>query len=249
MQTSKRIEYIKNWIIQYCSTANNKPSSLIVGVSGGVDSAVTSTICAETGMNTLAISMPIKQNATQHSLSINHQNWLNEKYDNIKTYVIELDKVFESFKKSLQQFNDELAQANSRSRLRMATLYQIAQSNRGLVVGTVNKVEDFGVGFFTKYGDGGVDISPIADCTKTQVWEMARELGILESIINAEPTDGLWEDSRSDEEQLGLSYEQIEEAMKNPESKYFKKYNIIREPNLHKMRPIPICKFDDDEDK
>ena len=161
----------------------------------------------------------------------------------------ELDKAFESFKKSLQQFNDELAQANSRSRLRMATLYQIAQSNRGLVVGTGNKVEDFGVGFFTKYGDGGVDISPIADCTKTQVWEMARELGILESIINAEPTDGLWEDSRSDEEQLGLSYEQIEEAMKNPESKYFKKYNIIREPNLHKMRPIPICKFDDDEDK
>ena len=140
-------------------------------------------------------------------------------------------------------FNSLHGLANSRARLRMTTLYQIAQSNNGLVVGTGNKVEDFGVGFYTKYGDGGVDISPIGDCTKTEVWEMGRELGIIKQIIDAVPTDGLWNDARSDERQLGLSYENIEEAMKNSKSKYYKKYSKVRELNLHKMKSIPVCKI------
>ena len=141
----------------------------------------------------------------------------------------------------MKDFNSSLAFANSRSRLRMVTLYQIAQANRGIVVGTGNKVEDFGVGFYTKYGDGGVDISPIADCKKTDVWNIGKSLGIIEEIIKAAPTDGLWDDSRNDESQLGLTYEQIEEAMENSESKYFKRYQEIRGPNLHKMKPIPVC--------
>jgi NAD+ synthase len=146
----------------------------------------------------------------------------------------------------MHEFDNNLAFANSRSRLRMVILYQIAQSNKGLVVGTGNKVEDFGVGFFTKYGDGGVDISPLADCTKTQVWEMASEMSIIQDIIDAQPTDGLWEDNRNDERQLGMTYKQIEEAMINKESKYYDKYMQIRKLNLHKMKPIPVCEFEDD---
>jgi len=143
----------------------------------------------------------------------------------------------------MKDYNSDLAFANSRSRLRMATLYQIAQYSNGLVVGTGNKVEDYGVGFFTKYGDGGVDISPIADCTKTNVWEMANKLSIFKEIIQAKPTDGLWDDSRNDETQLGLTYEQIEDAMHNPNSEHYKKYLEIRESSLHKMKPIPVCRF------
>mgnify|MGYP006219757783 FL=1 len=146
----------------------------------------------------------------------------------------------------MSSFKSELAFANSRSRLRMMSLYQIAQSSKSLVVGTGNKVEDFGIGFYTKYGDGGVDISPIADCTKTQVWDIGKELDIPKNIIDAKPTDGLWDDNRNDEDQIGLTYEQLEEAMNNPQSQYFKKYSIIRKPNLHKMKPIPICKFEDE---
>ena len=143
----------------------------------------------------------------------------------------------------MKGFDCEIAFANSRSRLRMVTLYQIAQSKNGLVVGTGNKIEDFGVGFYTKYGDGGVDISPIADCTKTQVWEMASEMSIIQDIIEAKPTDGLWYDNRNDEKQLGLTYQQIEEAMDNPNSKYYERYLEIRETSLHKMKPIPVCIF------
>ena len=157
--------------------------------------------------------------------------------------VSETPDIFEKFEKSLNNFQNDLGFANSRSRLRMVTLYQIAQSKNGIVVGTGNKVEDFGVGFFTKYGDGGVDISPIADCTKTQVWEMGKELEILQEIINATPTDGLWDDGRTDYDQLkGLTYEELEEAMKNSESKNIKKYYEIRKANLHKMKPIPVFK-------
>ena len=176
-------------------------------------------------------------------MSLKHQEWLKKKYKNIEPIIISLDIIFKDFQIALSNFNSLHGFANSRARLRMTTLYQIAQSNNGLVVGTGNKVEDFGVGFYTKYGDGGVDISPIGDCTKTETWEMGRELGIIKQIIDAVPTDGLWEDARSDEHQLGLSYENIEEAMNNSNSKYYKKYSKIREPNLHKMKSIPICKI------
>ena len=242
---NERVEYILNWIKKYCNSIKYQPVSLVVGVSGGVDSAVTSTLAAKTGFNTIAVSMPIRQNSEQYDLSLQHLKWLKSNFNNVKTKIVNLDEIFSSFKTIMHEFDNNLAFANSRSRLRMLTLYQIAQSNKGLVVGTGNKVEDFGVGFYTKYGDGGVDISPLADCTKTQVWEMASEISIIQNIIDAKPTDGLWEDNRDDEKQLGMTYKQIEEAMSDKESKYYEKYKQIREPNLHKMKPIPICKFED----
>ena len=241
MNSDKKITYISNWIKDYAISLPFNPPSLIIGVSGGIDSAVTSTLCAKTGLKTIAVSMPIKQNQSQHDLSLRHLKWLEDSFDNVEIMTIELDEVFKSFELKMTNFNNKLAFANSRSRLRMVTLYQIAQSNKGIVVGTGNKVEDFGVGFYTKYGDGGVDISPIADCTKTDVWNMGKSLGIMNEIIEAAPTDGLWDDSRNDESQLGLTYEQIEEAMNNSNSKYYDKYLKIREPNLHKMKPIPVC--------
>ena len=241
MNSDKKITYISNWIKDYAKSLPFYPPSLIIGVSGGIDSAVTSTLCAKTGLKTIAVSMPIKQNQSQHDLSLRHLKWLEDSFDNVEIMTIELDQVFKSFELTMTNFNNKLAFANSRSRLRMVTLYQIAQSNKGIVVGTGNKVEDFGVGFYTKYGDGGVDISPIADCTKTDVWNMGKSLGIMNEIIEAAPTDGLWDDSRNDESQLGLTYEEIEEAMNNSNSKYYDKYLKIREPNLHKMKPIPVC--------
>ena len=241
MNSDKKITYISNWIKDYAISLPFNPPSLIIGVSGGIDSAVTSTLCAKTGLKTIAVSMPIKQNQSQHDLSLRHLKWLEDSFDNVEIMTIELDEVFKSFELTMTNFNNKLAFANSRSRLRMVTLYQIAQSNKGIVVGTGNKVEDFGVGFYTKYGDGGVDISPIADCTKSDVWNMGKSLGIMNEIIEAAPTDGLWDDSRNDESQLGLTYEQIEEAMNNSNSKHYDKYLKIREPNLHKMKPIPVC--------
>ena len=241
MNSDKKITYISNWIKDYAISLPFNPPSLIIGVSGGIDSAVTSTLCAKTGLKTIAVSMPIKQNHSQHDLSLRHLKWLEDSFDNVEILTIELDEVFKSFELTMTNFNNKLAFANSRSRLRMVTLYQIAQSNKGIVVGTGNKVEDFGVGFYTKYGDGGVDISPIADCTKTDVWNMGKSLGVINEIIEAAPTDGLWDDSRNDESQLGLTYEQIEEAMNNSNSKYYDKYLKIREPNLHKMKAIPVC--------
>ena len=241
MNSDKKIEYITNWIKQYANSLIFQPPSLVIGVSGGIDSAVTSTLCAKTGFKTIAISMPIKQNSSQHDLSIKHLDWLKNNFDNVKTLTIDLDKVFDSFSSLMKDFNNTLAFANSRSRLRMITLYQVAQAKKGIVVGTGNKVEDFGVGFYTKYGDGGVDISPIADCTKSDVWNMGKLLGVTNEIIEAAPTDGLWDDSRNDESQLGLTYQQIEEAMENPSSKFYNRYLKIREPNIHKMKPIPVC--------
>ena len=158
---------------------------------------------------------------------------------------IEMEKIFNSFKETLSDFDNEHGLANSRARLRMSTLYQIAASNNGIVVGTGNKIEDFGVGFYTKYGDGGVDISPIADCTKTQVWDLGKHLGILKEIIEAEPTDGLWNDGRNDRDQLGMSYVELEKAMLDKNDPNYKKYLEIRKKNLHKIKPIPVCKFDD----
>lgn len=247
MTAADRIQFIKNWIKNYCNSMENKPDSLVVGVSGGIDSAVVSTISAMTGMKVKALSMPIRQLKFQDDLSRAHLKWLKNKFSNVDEVIINLDEVFNSFEKTLGQFNNELAFANSKARLRMATLYQVAGANNGIVVGTGNKVEDFGVGFYTKYGDGGVDISPIADCLKTQVWEMGKELKILESIIKAPPTDGLWADGRTDESQLGMSYEDLEKAMLNRKDKNYEKYLKIRKRNLHKMSQIPICKFNNDE--
>jgi NAD+ synthase len=247
MTAADRIQFIKNWIKNYCNSMEKKPDSLIVGVSGGIDSAVVSTISAMTGMKVKALSMPIRQLKFQDDLSRAHLKWLKSKFSNVDEVIINLDEVFNSFEKSLGQFNNEHAFANSKARLRMATLYQVAGANNGIVVGTGNKVEDFGVGFYTKYGDGGVDISPIADCLKSQVWEMGKELKILEDIINAAPTDGLWTDGRTDERQLGMSYDDLEKAMLNSKDKNYEKYLKIRKRNLHKMNLIPICKFENNE--
>ena len=246
MQTSDRISYIKSWILDYCKSMPKEPDSLVVGISGGIDSSVTSTICALTGKKTIVLSMPIKQIKEQQDLSLKHQEWLKGKFKNVESHLVILDNVFKSFKNSLSEFDNEHGLANSRARLRMATLYQAAASNNGIVVGTGNKVEDFGVGFYTKYGDGGVDISPIADCTKSQVWEMGKNLGVLEEIVRAQPTDGLWDDGRTDVNQLGMSYKELEEAMIDPYNKGYKKYLEIRKRNLHKMNPIPVCKMSDD---
>ena len=243
MTPESRINFIKDWLIKYIKSMPKPATSLVVGVSGGIDSAVVSTICSMTGIKTLALSMPIKQIKEQDDLSKKHCKWLLTKFKNIEILNINLDEVFINFEKALTKNNSEHAFANSRARIRMTTLYQVAGSNNGIVVGTGNKVEDFGVGFYTKYGDGGVDISPIADCNKTEVWELGKELKILDEIINAEPTDGLWDDGRTDTGQLGLKYEQLEEAMKNPQSKNREKYEEIRKLNLHKMDPIPVCKI------
>jgi len=246
MKISDRINYIKNWIVDYCKSMPKEPETLVIGISGGIDSSVTSTICALTKKKTIVLSMPIKQIKEQQDLSLKHQEWLRNKFKNVESHLIILDNLFKSFKVSLSEFDNEHGLANSRARLRMTTLYQVAASNNGIVVGTGNKVEDFGVGFYTKYGDGGVDISPIADCTKTQVWEMGKNLGILKEIVEAQPTDGLWEDGRTDVNQLGMSYQDLEEAMKDSSSKNHKKYLEIRKRNLHKMNSIPICKMKDD---
>ena len=245
MEPKERIIFITGWILDYCSKMPKKPDSLVVGVSGGIDSAVVSTICAASGMKTFALSMPIRQIQKQDDLSKVHCKWLSANFKNVQVLNINLDSVFTEFEKASGTSSSEHAFANSRARLRMTTLYQVAGSNNGIVVGTGNKVEDFGVGFYTKYGDGGVDISPIADCTKTQVWDMGRELGINPAIIDAAPTDGLWLDGRNDEQQLGMSYQELEEAMENPNSKNYQQYLKIRETNLHKMNPIPVCKFEE----
>ena len=243
MNTSEKIKYISNWIKSYVDQMPSKAQSLVVGISGGIDSSVSSTLSAMTGLKTIVLSMPIKQKENQHDLSLKHQAWLVKNFKNVEAHTISLNNLFESFSSTLGKFNNEHGFANSRARLRMATLYQVAAANKGIVVGTGNKVEDFGVGFYTKYGDGGVDISPIADCNKTEVWELGKELGILNEIIDAPPTDGLWDDGRTDEGQLGFKYEDLEDAMVNPDSPHKIEYEKIRKQNLHKMEPIPVCKI------
>ena len=243
MEASKKIIFIKDWILNYVNSMPKKAESLVIGISGGIDSSVTSTLCAMTGLKTIVLTMPIKQIYSQHDLSLKHKDWLKEKFENVESHIIKLDEIFNSFKSSLSNFDNEHGMANSRARIRMTTLYQVAAANKGIVVGTGNKVEDFGVGFYTKYGDGGVDISPIADCTKTEVWELGKELNILKEIIETPPTDGLWDDGRTDEGQLGLSYKELEEAMENENSKNREKYLKIRKVNLHKMESIPVCKI------
>jgi NAD+ synthase len=243
MNSSEKTKYISNWIKTYVDQMPTKAQSLIIGISGGIDSSVSSTLSAMTGLKTIILSMPIKQKKNQHDLSLKHQDWLLKKFKNVEAHIINLDDMFKTFTSTLSNFDNEHGMANSRARLRMTTLYQVAAANKGIVVGTGNKVEDFGVGFYTKYGDGGVDISPIADCNKTEVWELGKELGLLKEIIEASPTDGLWDDGRTDEGQLGLEYHELEEAMNNPNSPNRAKYEIIRKQNLHKMEPIPVCKI------
>ena len=243
MKPLEKAKFISNWIKNYTEMMPSKAQSLVIGISGGIDSSVSSTLSAMTGLKTIVLSMPIKQKSSQHDLSLKHQEWLVKNFKNVELIRLNLDRLFETFENTLSKFDNELGLANSRARLRMTTLYQVAAANKGIVVGTGNKVEDFGVGFYTKYGDGGVDISPIADCNKTEVWEMGRELNILKEIIEAAPTDGLWDDGRTDEGQLGLKYEELEEAMKNINSINREKYEKIRKMNLHKMEPIPVCKI------
>ena len=243
MNPSEKVKYISNWIKSYVDQMPSKAESLVIGISGGIDSSVSSTLSAMTGLKTIVLSMPIKQKENQHDLSLKHKDWLVKNFKNVEAHNISLDKLFEEFSSTLNKFDNEHGFANSRARLRMTTLYQVAAANKGIVVGTGNKVEDFGVGFYTKYGDGGVDISPIADCNKSEVWELGKELGILKEIIDAPPTDGLWDDGRTDEGQLGFKYEELEDAMMNSNSPHKAKYEKIRKQNLHKMEPIPVCKI------
>ena len=243
MKPLEKAQFISNWIKDYVEMMPSKAQSLIIGISGGIDSSVSSTLSAMTGIKTIVLSMPIKQKLSQHDLSLKHQEWLIKNFDNVEAHTLNLDKLFETFESTLSNFDSELGMANSRARIRMTTLYQVAAANKGIVVGTGNKVEDFGVGFYTKYGDGGVDISPIADCNKSEVWEIAKSINILQEIIDAAPTDGLWDDGRTDEGQLGLKYEELEEAMNNVNSINREKCEKIRKMNLHKMEPIPVCKI------
>ena len=239
MNNKEKTIFISEWIKNY--SLNNNINALVIGISGGIDSAVTSTLSAMTGLKTIVVSMPILDHQNLNQRGLNHIKWLKNNFLNVESIEINLADVFSSFRLALNKNNSEHGYANTQARLRMTTLYQIAASNNGLVVGTGNKVEDFGIGFYTKYGDGGVDISPIADCLKTEVWGMAKELRIDKEIIDAPPTDGLWNDGRTDEDQVGLSYEQIEEAMQNENSSNRKKYLEIRSKSLHKMEPIPVC--------
>jgi NAD+ synthase len=260
MNSKQRIKHITKWIRGYARGA--KIDTLVVGISGGIDSSVVSALCAETGLDTIVVQMPIRQNKKLDNRSTMQATWLQERYKNVTHVSMDLTPVFTAFEKKVQPFcapeqepnpQEQLAFANSRARLRMMTLYQIAQSHSGIVVGTGNKVEDFGVGFFTKYGDGGVDISPIGDCIKTAVWDMGREFVLPQEIIDAEPTDGLWDDDRTDEGQLGMSYPELEQTMwldesgdqsvTSTEKINLKKYRAIRAKNLHKMEPIPVCKL------
>ena len=265
MTPKQRINYIVKWLRAYAKSA--KISTFVVGISGGIDSSVVSALCAETGLKTTVVQMPIRQAKTLDNRSSMQASWLLDRYqENVTHMSMDLTPVYTAFEKKVDPFcypesgsqeQTDLAFANSRARLRMMTLYQIAQSHGGIVVGTGNRVEDFGVGFFTKYGDGGVDISPIGDCMKTAVWDMGREFGLPQEIIDAAPTDGLWDDGRTDEGQLGMTYPELEQAMwldqsgdqsmTRTEKDNLKKYRAIRARNLHKMMPIPVCQMPVDQ--
>jgi len=245
-------EEISEWIGDYAN--RNGIRTLVVGVSGGVDSAVTSTLSAMTGIDTIVLNMPIHQDRGQFDLADRHIEWLKSKWGNVSGEVLDLSSTYDEFCSEMEGVS-ELSQANSRARLRMTALYAIAGSNNGIVVGTGNKVEDFGVGFFTKYGDGGVDIAPIADLYKSDVFAIGKELGVIEEILDAAPTDGLWDDGRTDEEQIGASYEELEWAMReledpsgsemtDREKEVMSLYAGMHEANLHKMSPIPVFKLD-----
>ncbi len=237
---------ISEWLDDYLT--DNNMESFVIGISGGIDSAVTSTLCAMTGKRTIVVTLPIHQNPDETYRGLDHIDWLKDNYPNVEQYNVELTGIYDNFKvEAPALFQNDLSLANTKARIRMSTLYLIAGGSKGLVVGTGNKVEDFGVGFFTKYGDGGVDISPIADLMKSEVYSLGNELGIIDSIMNAEPTDGLWDDGRVDEDQLGVSYDELEWAMNYDGSSVDERqkhilevYNKHRKQNLHKMKSIPI---------
>ena len=246
---------IIQWLKAY--SKKSKTDGFVIGISGGIDSALTSTLCASTGLPTICIDMPIMQNKNEVNRASSHIKWLQKKFNNVVHKSIDLNDVFNSFKNTVEQNNDKnnfLSLANSRSRLRMTTLYYFAGINRCLVAGTGNKVEDFGIGFYTKYGDGGVDISPIADLNKTDVFEISKILGVIDEIIKAKPTDGLWDDGRTDEDQIGATYKELEWAMqqkdlnkklidfKGREKEVFQILKKFNKQNLHKMNAIPIYK-------
>ena len=227
----------------------------VVGVSGGIDSAVVSTLCAETGLPTYVVCMPLLSTHKNSKLSEDHAKKLDEKYENVTKVMVELSSTFDHFTRVMEWWSDahrqdkkeftgdDLANANTKARLRMLTLYQIAGAKNGIVVGTGNKVEDYGVGFFTKYGDGAVDIAPIADLYKSEVWELGEYLEVDQEIVDAPPTDGLWDDQRTDEDQLGATYEQLEEAMENGTGPGVDVLNYYNQKNQHKMSPIPTFKL------
>ncbi|MEC9303423.1 MAG: NAD(+) synthase [Bacteroidota bacterium] len=248
MKSSLVIEHIVKWILNYSKQSNT--DGFVLGISGGIDSAVTSTLAAKTGLKVLCLEMPIYQEKKQVNRAKKHIKWLTKNFNNVSSLEFELTEVFKKFKSKLNDECNELALANTRSRLRMTTLYYFAQHFNLLVLGTGNKVEDFGIGFFTKYGDGGVDLSPIADLLKSEVKELAKHMQIQSDIIDAPPTDGLWDNNRTDEDQIGASYNELEWAMNfkgNSKSlskrqkkvlEIFKTFNV---KNQHKMNPIPVC--------
>jgi len=256
MKAARVVDHILGWLAQYCDTANLK--GFVVGVSGGIDSAVTSTLCARTGKTTLLLNMPIYQSARQIDLARQHIQWIEDRFHNAKGVHVDLTPAFQAIEQTLPDaIQDGLTMANSRSRLRMMTLYAFATHHRLLVAGTGNKVEDFGVGFYTKYGDGGVDLSPIADLTKSEVYALGQELGVIDGIMQAPPTDGLWEDNRTDEGQIGASYPELEWAMQFSEKNGHESsldarqkevlaiYRRFNQVNRHKMEPIPVCRIPD----
>jgi NAD+ synthase len=245
--------FIVKWLHKYLEKSGL--NGFVVGVSGGIDSAVTSTLCAKTGFPTLVLNMPIHQKSNQFTRSNEHILWLENNFPNVKGQEVDLTEIFNSYSKNLPlEIQDDLSMANLRSRIRMSNLYLFASNKKYLVAGTGNKVEDFGVGFYTKYGDGGVDISPIADLYKSEVFKIAKHLDIIDSIQNALPTDGLWDDDRTDEDQLGASYDELEWAMKyldnsdkktlsDRQIKVLEIYNHHHSVNGHKMQSIPVCKI------
>ncbi len=252
MNYSKVAEHITAWLSNYCDTAGL--SGFIIGISGGVDSGLTSTLCALTGKKTMLVSMPIRQTYAEYDRAKNHIADLENRFSNVSSLDIDLTASFDQLEKDLptEVAEHTLAMANTRARLRMSTLYAIGQVNGCLVCGTGNKVEDFGVGFYTKYGDGGVDISPIADLNKSEVWGLATEVGVIQEIVEAKPTDGLWEDGRSDEDQIGASYPELEWAMEykgdgsilsDRQEEVLKIYTRLNRINRHKMDPIPVCEI------
>ena len=257
MQTQKVTEHIINWLKNYAETA--KMNGFVIGISGGIDSAVVSTLAAKTGLKTLVIELPIRQKKDQVQRAQEQISFLKSNFGNVESLEIDLTETFDVFEKNViskssTTQNRELSLANSRSRLRMLTLYYFGQIHNLLVTGTGNKIEDFGIGFFTKYGDGGVDISPIGDLTKTQVYELAKELNIPESIQKAAPTDGLWDTERTDEQQIGATYPELEWAMSvhqdhsaedfsGRKKEVFIIYDRLNRATQHKINPIPVCKI------
>lgn len=250
MKKKETIEHITQWLSEYSKRSNTK--GFIIGISGGIDSALTSTLCARTGKTLICLTMPIHQKSDEVSRAHDHITWLKSNYQDVHHIEVDLTQTFDDMTRAFPDdtANNFLAMANTRARLRMTTLYAIGQANGCLVAGTGNKVEDFGVGFFTKYGDGGVDLSPIADLMKSEVYDLARELGVIDDILNARPTDGLWEDGRTDEDQIGASYDELEWAMTyqgNGQSLSERQievldiYNGYHSRNKHKMVPIPVC--------